>query len=89
MSVPITEETILELRFVKHSEYTYKLFMNNVFGYLDEIEVFFEPNEEIHITLRQKTLSSDLDKNHIFIRDMKKLHELKDLISALSPKQTT
>lgn len=85
----ITEETILELGFVKHSEYTYKMFMNNVYGYLDEIEVFFEPNEEICITLRQKTFSSDLDENHIFIRNMKKLYELHDLVVVLTGRELT
>lgn len=84
-SVMITEETILELGFVKHSDYTYKLFNNNVVGYLDEIEVFFEPKEEINIIVRQTTFNtSDLDKNSIFIRDMKYLYELHYLVVVLT-----
>jgi len=84
-SVMITEESILEIGFVKHSEYTYKLFNNNVVGYLDEIEVFFEPNEEISIIVRQTTFNtSDLDKNSIFIRDMKYLYELHYLVVVLT-----
>lgn len=86
----ITEETILELGFVKHSEYTYKMFMNNVHGYLDEIEVFFEPNEEICITIRQKRCNTlYLDVNSIFIRNMKKLYELRYLVAVLTGRELT
>jgi len=84
-SVMITEESILEIGFIKHSEYTYKLFSNIVEGYLTEIEVFFEPNEKVNIQIRQTTFNlSDLDRNSIFVRDMTYLHELHYLVVVLT-----
>ncbi len=84
-SAMITEENVLKLGFIKHLNFTYKMFLNNVYGYLDEIEVFFEPNEEINIIFKQQTFDSkDLDKNLIFIRKMKHIFELKLLIEVLS-----
>ncbi len=83
-SVIITEESVLSIGFVKHSDYTYKKFMNNVCGYLDEVEVFFEPNEEISIIFRQQPFNnSDLDKNSIFIREMKYIDELSLFINSI------
>jgi hypothetical protein len=77
----ITEDNVLKIGFIKHSDYTYKIFKNNVLGYLDEIEVFFEPNEEISIIIRQSEFNCD--KDSIFIREMKYIDELQSLISAL------
>jgi len=80
----ISESSILEIGFIKHSEYTYKYFKNNVVGYLDEIEVFFEPNEEISIIIRQTNFNlSDIDRNSIFIRNMTYIDELKSLINII------
>ena len=31
----ITEDNVLKIGFIKHSDYTYKIFKNNVLGYLD------------------------------------------------------
>ena len=86
--IPLTEEWLLKFGFVNNHEYTYTLYFNCVFGYLNELEFFFEPNEDVCITLRQKDIS-EKEKESIFLNKLEYAHQLQNLYFALTNEELT
>lgn len=82
----VTKKRLLDVGFVNNSEYTYTMYFNNVFGYLDELEFFFEPNEEICITFRQREVRGK-ETDSIFLRNIKYMSELHSFINILTGKE--
>lgn len=81
--IELTEEILLKCGFINIKEYTYIILSHNLYGYIDELEFFFEPNEDVCITFLQKEISQN-DKSSVFFRNIRYLNELQNLYFALT-----
>jgi len=82
--IPLTEEVLKAWGFESNKEFMYTKNFNAVELYNECIEFFFEPNEEVCITLRQMESDNHNEMSHVFIRKIMYLHNLQNLYFALT-----
>ena len=84
LPIPLNEEWLLKFGFESNKEFTYTKNFNAVELYDECIEFFFEPNEEVCITLRQMESDNHNEISSVFIRKIMYVHQLQNLYFALT-----